>query len=61
GNAVAARIDHTTYLGAETRLALRTPGGADLILLLPTAEIPAGLEPGAPVWAAWPETRGFLL
>lgn len=61
GNAVAARLDHLTYLGAETRLALRTPGGTDLTLLLPTAELPAGLEPGTPVWAGWPETRGFLL
>jgi len=61
GNAVAARLDHTTYLGAETRLALRTPGGADLTLLLPTAELPAGLESGTPVWAGWSETRGFLL
>ncbi len=61
GNAVAARLDHLTYLGAETRLALRTPGGAGLTLILPTADLPAGLEPGAPVWAGWPETRGFLL
>lgn len=61
GNSVAARLDHLTYLGAETRLALRTPGGAGLTLLLPTAALPAGLEPGMPVWAGWPETRGFLL
>ncbi|MFO1174998.1 MAG: ABC transporter ATP-binding protein [Paracoccaceae bacterium] len=61
GNAVTARLDHMTYLGAETRLALRTPGGTDLTLLLPTAELPAGLESGATVWAGWPETRGFLL
>lgn len=61
GNAVAARLDHLTYLGAETRLGLRTQGGTELTLLLPTAELPAGLEPGMSVWAGWPETRGFLL
>lgn len=61
GNAIAARLDHLTYLGAETRLSLRTPGGTDLTLILPTAELPAGLEPGASLWAGWPETRGFLL
>jgi putative spermidine/putrescine transport system ATP-binding protein len=61
GNAVAARLDHLTYLGAETRLALSTPGGSDLTMTVPTAELPPGLEPGAEVWAGWPETRGFLL
>jgi putative spermidine/putrescine transport system ATP-binding protein len=61
GNAVAARLDHLTYLGAETRLALRSPGGAALTLVMPTAELPPGLEHGAAVWAGWPETRGFLL
>jgi len=60
-NAVASRLNHLIYLGAQTRLALRTPGGLDLTLLLPTAELPAGLEPGTPVWATWPETRGYLL
>ncbi len=61
GNAVAARLDHLTYLGSETRLALRSAGGAELTLTLPTADLPAGLEPGLSVWAGWPETRGFLL
>ncbi len=61
GNAVAARIDHLTYLGAETRLALRTSGGANLTLLMPTAELPPALEPGTAVWAGWSESRGFLL
>ena len=61
GNSVAARIDHLTYLGAETRLALCTPGGAGLTLILPTAELPSGIGPGTPVWAVWSETRGFLL
>jgi len=61
GNSVAARLDHLVYLGAETRLALRSPGGTDLTMTLPTAELPAALEPGTTVWAAWPEDRGFLL
>jgi putative spermidine/putrescine transport system ATP-binding protein len=61
GNAVAARLDQLIYLGAETRLALRTAGGAAITLVMPTAELPQGLEPGAAVWAGWPETRGFLL
>jgi len=61
GNAVAARVDHLTYLGSETRLALQTRGGTGLTLILPTADLPATLEPGTPVWAGWSETRGFLL
>lgn len=61
GNSVAARLDRMTYLGAETRLALRTQGGTELTMLLPTGKLPAGLEPGLSVWASWPETRGFLL
>lgn len=61
GNVVAARLDHMTYLGAETRLLLRTPGGTDLTMILPTAELPAGLEVGAPLWAGWSEARGFFL
>lgn len=61
GNAVAARLDHLVYLGSDTRLALQSASGIDLTLILPTADLPAGLEPGLAVWASWPEARGFLL
>ncbi|MBT9247144.1 ABC transporter ATP-binding protein [Gemmobacter fulvus] len=61
GNAIAASLQDLTYLGAETRLSLRSPGGVDLALSLPTAQLPAGLAPGVAVWASWPDDRGFFL
>jgi putative spermidine/putrescine transport system ATP-binding protein len=60
-NAIGASLRDLVYLGAETRLGLRTAGGTDLTLLLPTADLPEGLAPGTSVWATWPETRGLLL
>ena len=61
GNAVAATLRDLTYLGAETRLALVTPGGVPLVLNRPTADLPESLAPGASVWATWAPSRGFLL
>ncbi len=61
GNAVPATLRDLTYLGAETRLSLATPGGVALVLHRPTADLPAGLAPGAAVWATWTPDRGFLL
>jgi putative spermidine/putrescine transport system ATP-binding protein len=31
------------------------------VLHQPTAALPAGLAPGAAVWASWAPERGFLL
>lgn len=61
GPALAARLTDLTYLGAETRLALHTPGGLPLVLHRPTATLPPGLAPGAAVWATWEAGRGFLI
>jgi putative spermidine/putrescine transport system ATP-binding protein len=61
GNAVAAALEDVTYLGAETRLSLRTAGGVPLVLHQHTAELPEGLAAGAAVWATWAPARGFLL
>ncbi|MFT4148786.1 MAG: ABC transporter ATP-binding protein [Paracoccaceae bacterium] len=61
GNALPARLIDLTYLGAETRLSLATRGGLPMVLHLPTAGLPDGLVPGAPVWATWPPARGFML
>ncbi len=61
GNAVAATLRDLTYLGGVTRLNLRTTGGADLVLSVPTATLAEGLVPGAAVWATWPSERAFML
>jgi len=61
GNAVAARLTDLTYLGGVTRLNLRTKGGTDLVLSLPTVELPEGLNPGTEIWATWPGERAFML
>lgn len=61
GNALPARIVDLTYLGADTRAALITPGGLALTLTIPTARLPAGLAAETPVWATWPQDRGQLL
>jgi len=60
-NAIAARLVDLTYQGAETRLSLEGAGGLPLVLVQPTASLPGNLDPGANVWASWPETRGFFL
>lgn len=50
-----------TYLGAETRLALVTPGGVPLVLNRPTAELPESLVPALPWAASEPGTRLSLV
>jgi len=61
GNAIPATVTDLTYLGAETRIDLRGPEGADLTLSHATGDLPAGLAPGSEIWASWPEEKGFLL
>jgi putative spermidine/putrescine transport system ATP-binding protein len=61
GNHIVARLRDLTYLGAETKLSLLTPGGVELNLSLPTAGVPQGLAPEDQVWATWPEERAFFL
>jgi putative spermidine/putrescine transport system ATP-binding protein len=60
-NAVQATLADLTYQGAETQLALKTPGGVALTLSQPTAALPGNLTPGAQVWVSWPDDRGFFL
>ena len=60
-NAIRARIADLTYLGADTRMALRSAGEVALILSVPTASLPTGLQAGTEVWAGWPEHQGFFL
>jgi putative spermidine/putrescine transport system ATP-binding protein len=60
-NSITATLHDLTYLGAETRLALTTPGQVPLMLSVPTATLPPGLAPGAQVWASWAPDRGIFL
>jgi len=61
GNAVQARLVDLTYLGAETLLSLKTPGGVALTLSQPTASLPDNLAPGAQLWVGWSAERGIFL
>ncbi|MDX3926179.1 MAG: ABC transporter ATP-binding protein [Shinella sp.] len=61
GNRLQAEIGEVTYLGAETRFALKTPGGTGLVLQMPTREVSAAFRPGQTVWAGWPANQGFFL
>ena len=61
GNAVQARLVDLTYLGAETLLSLKTPGGVALTLSQPTASLPGNLAPGAQLWVGWSADRGIFL
>jgi putative spermidine/putrescine transport system ATP-binding protein len=61
GNAVQTMLIDLTYLGAETQLALKTPGGVALTLSQPTASLPDGLSPGTPLWVGWGPDRGIFL
>ncbi len=61
GNAVRARVNEVIYLGAETRLELRTKGDVALTLSVATAMLPQGVRQGAEIWAGWPEEQGFFL
>ncbi|WP_426239531.1 ABC transporter ATP-binding protein [Pararhizobium sp. DWP1-1-3] len=61
GNMLKAEIGEITYLGAETRFGLKTPGGIDLVLQMPTREVKSAFQPGRQVWAGWPANQGFFL
>ena len=61
GNALRAALVDQTYLGAETQLALKTPGGVALSLSHPTASLPAGLAPDTELWISWRPDHGIFL
>ena len=61
GNALPATVVDLTYLGAETRLDLKSRSGMSLTLSLATAALPDGVAVGTEVWTGWPEERGFFL
>lgn len=61
GNAIRARLADLTYQGAETRLSLVGDNAVALTLVLPTADVPDALTPGAELWATWPDDKGFFL
>ncbi len=60
-NAIQATLVDLTYLGAETQLSLKTPGGEALTLSQPTAALPVQLTPGAAVWVSWSVDHGIFL
>jgi putative spermidine/putrescine transport system ATP-binding protein len=61
GNAVQAALVDLTYLGAESLLALKTPGGVALTLSRPTATLPDNLVPGTALWVGWGQDQGIFL
>ncbi|MFK7870912.1 MAG: ABC transporter ATP-binding protein [Roseobacter sp.] len=61
GNAIPARIDEMTYLGAETKLSLVTASGTALTLNAPAPDMSPPLHASRDVWVTWPEERGVFL
>jgi putative spermidine/putrescine transport system ATP-binding protein len=61
GNAIRAHLSELTYLGAETQLSLKTPGGVAMTLSHPTATLPGDLSAGSQVWVSWPADQGIFL
>ena len=60
-NALSATVERRVYLGASTRLHLRTPGGSELTLSVATHTVSKGPHQGDDVRIGWPEDRGYLL
>ena len=60
-NALRATIETITYLGAETRLSLKTAGGVPLVMQMPSSEAGPEIACGNSVWAGWPVDQGFFL
>jgi putative spermidine/putrescine transport system ATP-binding protein len=60
-NAVPATIATVTYAGATRQLQLRTRGGCEITLGLPSAAQLPTPGPGSDIWVAWPVERGYLL
>ncbi len=61
GNAVAAIVTDLTYLGAETRVSVQTPGGQPLTLNMTTCLMSDDIFTGAGIWVTWPEASGVFL
>ncbi|MFO1060507.1 MAG: ABC transporter ATP-binding protein [Dongiaceae bacterium] len=61
GNAVPATVAGITYAGATRQLQLRTAGGREITLGLPSAAPLPGAGDGREIWVAWPIERGYLL
>lgn len=60
-NSIPATVADITYLGADTRILLRSAGGTALTLILDTARLQRGIERGASVWATWPKDQGVFI
>ena len=60
-NTLPVRLEDLTYQGAETRLSLKAPDGANLTVLAPTASLPDALAPGAQLWLEWDAHQGIFL
>ena len=60
-NVLTLRLVDITYLGAQSRLALRSDGGTPFSLTTTTASLPGALAPGKQLSIAWPAERSFLI
>jgi putative spermidine/putrescine transport system ATP-binding protein len=60
-NSVLATVQNITYLGGESRIALKSDKGTPINIRMPTREMRAEFETGRPVWATWSPDQGFFL
>lgn len=61
GNALAVQVTDITYLGAQSRLNLRTGSGTPMTITTTTSTLSDAMTTGSQTWVSWPEERGFFL
>ena len=60
-NCLPNRVIDLVYMGAQTRLLLKTRGGTNVSLDVPTTQLPDGMTPEQQVWVTWDARDSLVL